>query len=515
MTQAVPDPSESLLGPTTGEHPKQKDARVGTVIDNRYAVERILGEGGMGIVYAARHKMIDKRVAIKVLRGDLAQDKDVTERFLTEAKAASSIGNPHIVDISDFGELADGSTYFVMEYLDGKSLGQLLAETRPLPLDVLCPIAMEVAEGLSAAHAANIVHRDLKPDNIMLVARGTNRHFAKILDFGIAKVGGQTTGRTRAGSVFGTPHYMSPEQAAGTPVDARTDIYSLGVILYEMASGRVPFDADNFMGILTQHMYKAPVPIRALAPPPDVSPGLEAVILKCLSKKPEGRYQTMGELVTDLERLARGEVPAAIHELMARSGGFNVPGDYFRNAMPAPVPAMPRTSAGRKRWPLVAALIAVTTVCVAGVLVLVMGGAKGNVTPATADPGKAPEPAQTAPPKPEAKSLLTVLTVVPTDAKVTRAAEDLSSPGKPVVLSMKDGEEVDLVVSKEGFKSEPVHLRAGESKTITLEKNPQPAVAKGTMTPPTPTKSPEPSKPAAQGGSFDEEADPFLKKKKR
>src|SRR5688500_147206 len=165
----------------------------------------------------------------------------------------------------------------------------------------------------------------------MLIQRGDDKDFVKILDFGIAKVGGETARLTRAGSVFGTPHYMSPQQAAGVPVNERTDIYSLGVILYEMASGKVPFDADNFMGILTQHMYKAPAPIRAIVPQPqEVPPGLEAIVLKCLSKKVELRYQTMEEVIADLERVEKGAVPEAVAEMMARSGGFNVPADYFR-----------------------------------------------------------------------------------------------------------------------------------------------------------------------------------------
>src|SRR3984957_10735880 len=341
--------------------PSRIDPYLGKTIDGRYLVERQLGEGGMGVVYAGRHKVIDKKVAIKVLRGEMASDTELTERFLQEARAASAIGNPHIIDISDFGQLPDGSTYFVMELLEGKALSLILSEsTGPVPVPRLCHIAKQIAQGLAAAHAANIIHRDLKPDNVMLVARGTEKDFVKVLDFGIAKVGSGTKRMTRAGSVFGTPHYMSPEQAAGATVDHRTDIYALGVILYEMASGKVPFDADNFMGILTQHMYKSPVPIRALVPEVDVPPGLDAIVLKALTKKPEGRYQTMDEVVADLDKLDKGLLPDAVQEMMARSGGFNVPADYFRSsAMPAPVPATPALP--KSRWPLYAVIAAVAT----------------------------------------------------------------------------------------------------------------------------------------------------------
>src|SRR5580658_2706858 len=359
----------NLLEPSTLPPPPAKiDPYLGKTIDGRYLVESLLGEGGMGVVYCAKHKVIGKKVAIKVLRGEMARDTEITERFLQEARAASSIGNPHIIDISDFGTLPDGSTYFVMEYLAGKSLTRVLEESKPLGVARLLHIAKQITAALGAAHDAGIVHRDLKPDNVMLISRGAgqaDKDFVKILDFGIAKVGAESR-LTRAGSIFGTPHYMSPEQAAGTPVDHRTDVYALGIILYEMASGKVPFDADNFMGILTQHMYKAPVPILALVPAPQIPPALDAIIQKCLTKKVEGRYGSMAGLLLDLEKVEQGETPDALGEMMARSGGFNIPADYVRvSAMPAPVPATPAGVPKKGRLPLLVAIGVVASLSIA------------------------------------------------------------------------------------------------------------------------------------------------------
>lgn len=315
------------------------ELRIGTVLDDRYVIEAKLGEGGMGVVYRGRHRVIDKRVAIKVLRRSLSTNSEMSERFLNEARAASRVGSPHIVDISDFGRLPDGGAYFVMEYLDGMSLSEVLRAGR-MPAARIVRVGKQLARGLAAAHATGIVHRDLKPDNVMLVTRGEDRDVVKILDFGIAKVGGDSQRLTRAGSVFGTPHYMSPEQAAGVSVDKLSDVYALGVIFYEMTSGSVPFDADSFMAILTQHMYKAPLAFRELPlPPPDILPGFEELVLKCLAKKPEDRYASMDELLVELERIERGELSKAA-ESGVDPATYAVPADYYGDASLA-IPARP------------------------------------------------------------------------------------------------------------------------------------------------------------------------------
>jgi eukaryotic-like serine/threonine-protein kinase len=455
----------------------RQDPYLGATIDGRYKVEALLGEGGMGVVYRCVHTIIGKKVAMKVLRADLARDPEVTERFLNEAKSASTIGNAHIIDISDFGRFQDGSTYFVMEFLVGQPLTRIVDGGKAVPVARIINVARQLAEGLSAAHAADIVHRDLKPDNIFLIDRGGEKDFVKILDFGIAKVStsGEGAKLTRAGAVFGTPHYMSPEQAAGQPVDHRGDIYSFGVILYELASGRVPFDADNFMGILTQHMYKAPVPIRALLPEPQgVPPGLEAIVLKCLSKRPEHRYQSMDELIADLDKLKAGHVPSAVPEMMSRSGGFNVPADYFAKPhMPEPVPATPasqRTNSGK--WPLLAGLAGV----VAAIAIVSAIFAKSNQSrpqaEAEASVSGAVTSAALAPPAPDDNAGLTkqvALAVEPQEAHVFDGEKDLGT--SPVLLEVEDGKSLKLSVRLDGYKDLQLLVDGSQSrKTAKLER---------------------------------------------
>lgn len=490
---------------------ERSDPYIGSTIDGRYRVERILGEGGMGVVYRCIHTIIGKKVAMKVLRADLARDKEVTERFLNEARSASAIGNPHIIDISDFGLLPDGSTYFVMEFLEGDPLTKIVEGGKPVPVARLVNIARQLAEGLAAAHTAGIVHRDLKPDNIHLISRGGEKDFVKILDFGIAKVSTSTEGRlTRAGAVFGTPHYMAPEQAAGAPVDHRGDIYSYGVILYELASGKVPFDADNFMGILTQHMYKAPVPIRALVPQPqEVPPGLEAIVLKCLSKRPEQRYQSMEEVLADLDKLRAGAIPAAVPEMMNRSGGFNVPADYFKTGaqagMPAPMPASPlELGVVRSKWPLYAGIAGVLTAVGVVGAIFALGTdstAKPEPTASVAPPPPKPEPTPE-PPKPAKKQV--VLAIEPIDAQVFAGSESLGQ--SPVVIELGEGEKKEVEIKRDGFRPRSLTVDTSEAKlSVKLVRIP------GVRYVP-PVKKPEEKKPAGTktGGGKTGGGDPAI-----
>ena len=308
--ETLPDEETALRGGTL----------VGRTLDGRYRVEKVLGEGGMGVVYLVTHVALGKRMALKVLHGEGARDETTVARFVQEAQASSAIGHPNIVDVIDFGRLADGSAYFVMELLEGESLTARI-KRGAIPLEQTIAIAEQIASALAAAHARGIVHRDLKPDNVQLVRRGAEEA-VKVLDFGIAKVGGASSKLTKTGMIFGTPHYMSPEQAAGQSVDARTDVYALGVIVFEMATGTVPFDGDTFMGILSKHMFEPPPrPTKVLA---STHP-LEPVILRALAKKPEGRYASMDALLADLRIVREGGEVADTSGPIRPPSGFGAP----------------------------------------------------------------------------------------------------------------------------------------------------------------------------------------------
>ncbi|HUS67227.1 MAG TPA: serine/threonine-protein kinase [Kofleriaceae bacterium] len=315
MKAMTPSPEDDLdSGPATDT----LDGLVGTVLEQRYEILRKIGQGGMGAVYEATHKLIGKRVAVKVLLDKYAQKDQITARLEQEARLASSIGHANIIDITDIGQTGDGRMFVVMEFLEGESLGALIARRGRLSPPRAIKIARQIAGALGAAHAKGIVHRDVKPDNVFLIKRGSgasaDEDYVKVVDFGISKSlrpedGSDSPRLTQTGMVLGTPLYMSPEQARGDEtLDHRIDVYALGVILFEMVTGDVPFRGSNYLNILSQVLSDdAPSPS---ASNPEVGPDLEAVILKALEKDRDDRYQSMEELAADLETL-QGESMAS------------------------------------------------------------------------------------------------------------------------------------------------------------------------------------------------------------
>jgi serine/threonine-protein kinase len=264
-----------------------------------YRVVRPLGKGGMGAVYLAEHPVIGSQVAIKFLHPQFSSDPGIVDRFFNEARAVNVIGHDNILKILDLDVTEDNRHYFVMEFLQGKSLQSCVKPDQPLPLAVAGPILLQICAALQAAHEKRIVHRDLKPDNIHLITHDGRKNFVKVVDFGIAKLAlidrdGQS--RTQTGIVMGTPAYMSPEQGTGEAekIDGRSDIYSLGVMMFQMATGKLPFPGQNFAEVLLGHVQRPPPPPRSLAA--SIPADYEAVILKTLAKNRDDRYRSMGDL---------------------------------------------------------------------------------------------------------------------------------------------------------------------------------------------------------------------------
>ena len=281
---------------------------IGSVVEGRYRIIELIGEGGMGKVYMAEHVEIGKRVALKVLHASYSRMPDLVERFRREARAASKIGHPNIVDVTDSGATADGSVYFVMEYLEGVELGSVIEREGALDVARALRISGQICRALSAAHREGIIHRDLKPENIFLITRGGEADIVKVLDFGIAKTTEAEAARERRltspGMAMGTPEYMAPEQAAGRAADARTDIYSLGAIMYEMCTGLPPYSGENFMEILTKKATQdPPVPITVRT---DLPLQVSQLIASAMARDPVDRPQSMDGLEYELNKCLAG-----------------------------------------------------------------------------------------------------------------------------------------------------------------------------------------------------------------
>ncbi len=398
----------------------QSDGMIGRWVLDQYVVKAKLGEGGMGAVYVAEQPAIGRLAIIKVIHPWLSRDQTVSTRFATEAKAAARLQNPHIVAIYNYGRMADGTLFLAMEHLEGFTLASLLRRQGRLEPARAVAIATQCCEALAHAHRRGVVHRDLKPSNIMLVVRERGPEFVKVLDFGIAKLDGGEG--TAAGVVLGTPQYMSPEQLTGKPIDGRSDIYALGVLLYEMLAGRPPFVADAAVAYVHKHLNEHPPPIAQVAPGLRVPPALEACIMRALAKGPHQRPQT-----------AEGFADELWQALMATVDSSHVPAPSVRR------PAPPRAAVALA---LVGGIALIGAFTATGWWLLSRPGAPPT---AAAPPAPAPTPASVdapvpppSPPIPPEKQALVSKSIPELEAEFQRATILSGLPRESIELALQE-----------------------------------------------------------------------------
>ncbi|HHH28489.1 MAG TPA: serine/threonine protein kinase, partial [Polyangiaceae bacterium] len=275
------------------------DPLLGRVLADRYRIEELLGRGGMGVVYRVEHVRIGKLMAMKLLHGQLARDKETVKRFKREAELVSRLDHPNTVQVFDFGQ-SEGMMFLVMEYLPGRDLGEVLKDDGPLPFSRVARVAAQVCGSVAQAHDLGVVHRDLKPENVMRIEQSSMPDFVKVLDFGLAKLREQEEmgekSITRQGAILGTPYYMAPEHIRGEPVDGRSDIYAMGALMYKILTGVPPFWSTTPVGVLTMHLTEEVEPPSERAPKRNIPAIADEIIVRAMQKDPADRFQTMGEL---------------------------------------------------------------------------------------------------------------------------------------------------------------------------------------------------------------------------
>jgi hypothetical protein len=506
-----------------------------------YRAISLLGEGGMGAVYLAEHPGIGRRVAVKVLHKNYTRDESLLGRFLNEARAANAIRHPNIIEILDSGQLADGTPFLVMELLEGESLGSRLRSAGALAISNALDFANQTASALGAAHKKGIVHRDLKPDNLYVVPDPTDpeRERIKVLDFGIAKLqqgtGGSDSVKTRTGTLMGTPIYMSPEQCRGTKaVDHRSDMYSLGVIFYEMLVGHPPCVSEGFGELVNMHLNVVPTPARNYRP--DIPEALDALVMRMLAKTPDERFSDMAELQAALKAAGgplfgmRGNSSPDISQPTDFAGRVGVQrppvatpmvahmktaasnprlGETTLNAGIGERLDVPRSSGGRAKWIGVGLVLALA----GGGYVAFSGNHGGGPkvadrpSVATTTPAPLPKPVTTAPtttpvasttpppkPVPAVTKVTLRLTSDPAGARVVDDNGDEVLGTTPLVLTRPTGGALKIRFEKEGYGPATRTISLDSDHTIELDLDPKPKPKAKPHHPREPRESNEPAK---------------------
>jgi len=307
-----------------------QDPFVGKVIDGRYEILARIGEGGMGVVYKARQTSIDRVIAIKMLNAQMAGDQTWVQRFYNEAKACSRLAHPNTIRMFDFGQTADGRLFMTMEFLDGSSLRDAVSKG-PLAPQRVVKVLIQCCASLAEAHSIGIIHRDIKPDNVFLLNMAGSPDFVKLLDFSVAKLLEGDRMKTQAGVVFGTPQYMSPEQGRGLPLDARSDLYALGILAFEMLTGNVPFNDENPMSVIQMHLHGAIPPL-----PQSIPYSVQQIVRRALEKDPARRYQSSGEMMQHCQ-----QVFAELTQGGMSIGAGGMPKTMIAGGPPPGLPGMP------------------------------------------------------------------------------------------------------------------------------------------------------------------------------
>ncbi len=362
------------------------DPFLGTTIDHKYDVLENVGQGGMSVVYKAMQTAMNRVVAVKMLKMGLSSDPIFSQRFMREVSLLGKLNHPNIVTVFDSGMTAQGNLYLVMDFLSGQTLQKVLDKSGALPIDRAASLILQICDALNHAHKRDIIHRDLKPGNIMIEADHRGEDIVKIVDFGLAKMGEGSERLTRQGELWGSSFYMSPEQCTGAESDARTDVYSFGILIYYMVTGKLPFRGSGFMDTISKQMNEPPPPLKSMKPDLVVSDMLEPVLFKCLQKSPENRFQTVADLKSALQT-AFPEPKKPERDVSSRM--------QRTIAKPPPPPKKVESKSGKtsKRSHIkgIIVLLIVMIICMAGIFFAVKSRTPA-VAPNTVPPAAAPVP---------------------------------------------------------------------------------------------------------------------------